>query len=135
MATASIFALALSIAAPMAALAASADNVVGTFTVKPSGGVYGGINFQNSGGVYGGSTLYDNGDFHVGTDNLLFLDAPVMVNVSNALSFGGALRANNINNGTFNGSQLYDNANLHIATDDAMYFDATSFVFQSGATF
>ena len=106
-ATASIFALALSIAAPMAALAASADNVAGTFWVKPSAGLTGTINFQNQNGGWGGTKIYDNGNAHFGTDDNLFLDAPSSTVLSGGLIVQGgvvftqgALNASGITGGT-----------------------------------
>ena len=82
--------------------------------------------------VGGGSTLYDNGDFHLNTDDVMYLNAPSLVKVQNDLSVTQRMILSN--NGWDTGSALYDNGNLHVKTDDVLYLDATSVSASGGLT-
>ena len=81
----------------------------------------------------GASMIFDNGDLHIQTDSALWVNAPVITHVSNAMSVGGALQLYNTGSGKFTGSQLFDNGQLHLQAASTAYIDAPSIAKVSNA--
>lgn len=71
---------------------------------------------------HGNSKIHENGDLRIETDDTLWIGAPVITMVSNALQTNGALRIGNYSTGAWNGTQLYDDGALHIQGSGSTLF-------------